>query len=147
MDSTDAWDTEGWLKTGDVAYYDEDLCFYIVDRIKEMLKFQSWHIAPAELEEILQEHPAVKNAVVVGIPHDEDGEHPLGVVVLSAGDQNVTTEILVEYVNGRIEDDRKQLRGGVIFIDDIPYTPSGKVKRKLLREKILERLNVEDLLT
>lgn len=135
-DSSEAWDSDGWLKTGDVCYYDEDYCFYIVDRIKEMMKFQSWHVAPALLEGILHEHVAVKVAVVFGVPHDEDGEHPLGVVIRSDDAPDIDAETLVEYVNNRV-DDRQKLRAGIVFVDKIPYTPTGKIQRKLLRDMIL----------
>ncbi|GJQ77865.1 hypothetical protein Trydic_g16118 [Trypoxylus dichotomus] len=141
MSSTDAWDAENWLRTGDVVYYDEDFCFYIIDRVKEMLKYQSWHIAPAFLEALLAEHPAVKSAVVIGVPHEEDGEHPLGVVILAENFENVTSKMLVDYVNAKVEDDRQKLRAGVVFVKELPYTPSGKVKRKLLKEQILEGLS------
>ncbi|KAI4471466.1 long-chain-fatty-acid--coa ligase [Holotrichia oblita] len=141
LDSSGIWDSEGWLKTGDICYYDEDQCFFIVDRIKEMMKFQSWHVAPAFIEGILYGHFAVKVAVVIGVPHDEDGEHPLGIIVLSEEAKGVKAETLVEYVNSRV-DDRQKLRAGIVFVDDIPYTPSGKIKRNALKHTILERLGI-----
>ncbi|XP_022910019.2 luciferin 4-monooxygenase-like [Onthophagus taurus] len=133
------WDEDGWLKTGDVCYYDEDLCFYIVDRIKEMMKYQSWHIPPALLEGVLQQHPAVRTAVVFGVPHDEDGEHPMAVVVLMPDCQDVREEELVEFVNCRV-DNRQKIRAGIRFMDSIPLTPSGKVKRKALKDFVLEEM-------
>lgn len=139
LDSSVSWDEEGWLKTGDVVYYDEDFCFYIVDRIKEMLKFQSWHVAPAFLEEVLLTHPAVELAVVVGIPHDEDGDHPMGVVILKEGENKPDEKELEEYVSDRV-DDRQKLRAGVKFVDKVPMTPSGKIKRKELRDAMVKLL-------
>ncbi|KAK9719210.1 AMP-binding enzyme C-terminal domain [Popillia japonica] len=106
-----------------------------------MMKFRSWHVAPASIEGILHQHSAVKVAVVIGVPHDEDGEHPLGVIVLSEDAKGVKADTLVKYVNSRV-DDRQKLRAGVVFVDEIPYTPSGKVKRNLLKNTILERLGV-----
>lgn len=142
-DSSEAWDDDGWLKTGDVCYYDEDYCFYIVDRIKEMMKFQSWHVAPAVLEAILVGHPAVRAAVVLGVPHEEDGEHPLAVIVKAEGAEDVKAEELVRYVNSRV-DERKKLRAGVVFVDEIPCTPSGKVQRRLLKETVLKKLKTSN---
>lgn len=137
MDSSEAWDTDGWLKTGDIAYYDEDFCFYIVDRIKEMLKFRSWHVVPAVLEEILKQHPAVQSVVVVGIPHEEDGDHPAAVVVLNDGYENkITSEEIEKFLEERV-DDRQRLRGGVKIVKELAMTPTGKVKKKLIRDLIL----------
>lgn len=135
LDSTNAWDDAGWLKTGDVVYYDEDFCFYIVDRIKEMLKFQSWHVPPAKIEGVLLTHPGVSQVIVIGIPDEDDGDHPMAVVVRST-DSDVTEEELVKFVEERV-DDKQRLRAGVLFLDELPYTPSGKVKRKEVRDMIL----------
>lgn len=138
LDSSESWDAQGWLRTGDVAYYDEDFCFYIVDRIKEMLKYQSWHIPPAVIEGVLQSHPAVELAVVIGIPDEVDGDHPMGVVILKKNATKLPSEEeLIEYVNERV-DDRQKLRGGIRFVESIPMTPSGKVKRKFLRDMMVK---------
>lgn len=131
MDSSTAWDEDGFLKTGDVAYFDEDFCFYIVDRIKELLKFRSWHLVPAVLESVLLQHPAVKEAVVLGVPHEIDGDHALGVVVLKEDD--VTGEELEKFVEERV-DDRQRLRAGVRIVKRLHYTPTGKVRRKYMRD-------------
>lgn len=136
LDSSDSFDSEGWLKTGDIVYYDEDQCFYVVDRIKEMLKYKSWHIAPVMLENILNNHPAIKRAVVIGIPHEEDGDHPMAVVILNNPDDDVTGDEIEEYVAERVQD-RQKLRGGVKFVDSFPTTPSGKIKRREIRKMVL----------
>lgn len=135
-DSSESFDADGWLKTGDVAYYDEDHCIYIVDRIKEMLKYQSWHVPPALIEAVLLSHPAVHFAVVIGIPHPEDGDHPMGVVILNEESKDISEDDLVEYVNSKV-DDRQKLRAGVKFVKEFPHTPTGKVKRKQLKDLIL----------
>lgn len=134
--SSETWDSDGWLKTGDVAYYDEDECIYIVDRIKELLKYQSWHVPPALIESVLLSHPDVHFAIVIGIPHVEDGDHPMGVVILNEGSTDISENELVEYVNAKV-DDRQKLRAGVKFVKEFPHTPTGKVKRKELKELIL----------
>ncbi|KAF2895841.1 hypothetical protein ILUMI_10337 [Ignelater luminosus] len=137
MDSSKCWDADGWLKTGEVSYYDEDNCFYIVDRMKDMLKFQSWYLAPAKIEGILLSHPAVDSAVVIGLPHAEDGDHPVAVVVLryyAVG--RVKSEDIQNYVDQRVEDHYK-LRGGVRIVDHIPVTSSGKNRRAIMKDLIL----------
>lgn len=65
-DSSECFDRSGWLKTGDLAYYDEYNCIYVVDRVKELIKYRGWHVAPIVLENALMGHPAVMRAVVVG---------------------------------------------------------------------------------
>ncbi|KAF2887070.1 hypothetical protein ILUMI_19104, partial [Ignelater luminosus] len=130
MDSSDAWDPDGWLRSGDIVYYDEDQCFYVVDRMKEMLKFQSWHVLPAVIENVIKTHPSIETAVVIGVPHDIDGDHPMAIVTLKEGcSKSVTPETIEKYVEERVHD-RQRLRGGVKIVDVIPVTPSGKVKRK-----------------
>lgn len=132
LDSSTAYDEDGFIKTGDVVYYDNEFCFFVVDRIKEMLKYRSWHVAPAMLEEVLLTHPAVEAAVVVGIPDKEDGEHPMACVILKQGVCGVSDEEIREYVDERV-DDRKKLRGGVVFVKSFPTTATGKISRRLLR--------------
>ncbi|KAF2892031.1 hypothetical protein ILUMI_14142 [Ignelater luminosus] len=134
VDTPELYDSEGWLKTGDVVYYDDDECFYIVDRIKELLKVKSWHVPPALLENVLLTHPAVKAAVVIGIPHDIDGDHPMGIVVLKEDAGKVTAEEIEKYVEERVQD-RQRLRAGVKIVDSIPTTASGKVKRNAIKKQ------------
>ncbi|KAJ8919720.1 hypothetical protein NQ315_006248 [Exocentrus adspersus] len=112
-DSSESFDAEGWLKTGDVVYYDEDGFFYVVDRIKEMLKYRSWHVAPAMVEKIVLEHPAVQRVVVVGLPHEEDGDHPMAVVVLNQESVDAVTETDIEKFVAERAPDRMRLRGGL----------------------------------
>lgn len=131
--SDDIYDDNGWLKTGDIGYYDEKYNLYIVDRIKEMFKYKSWHIVPSVLEAILEEHPAVKECVVFGINHDTDGELPTAAIVLKENYRNIKAEDIIKFVDERV-DDRQKLRGGVIFVDHLPRTPSGKIVRRKARE-------------
>lgn len=95
------FDSDGFMRTGDVAYFDTDNYMYVVDRIKDLLKFQSWHVAPAEIEGVVAMHPAVAEVVVVGLPHDVDGDLPAAVVVLRPNYKNSTTkEQLRQFVDG-----------------------------------------------
>ncbi|CAH0545841.1 unnamed protein product [Brassicogethes aeneus] len=136
-DSSETFDSDGWLKTGDIVYYDDEFFFYVVDRIKEMLKYRSWHVAPAVLERVILQHPAVNKAVVIGIPDEEDGDHPMALVLLNEDVDGVTEDELRSYVDERV-DDKQKLRGGLKIIHDLPLTPSGKVKRKYLQKLVLE---------
>ncbi|KAH0818935.1 hypothetical protein GEV33_003856 [Tenebrio molitor] len=134
-DSSESFDEDGWLKTGDIVYYDEDYCFYVVDRIKEAFKYQGWFIAPLVLENELLKHPAVKLAVVIGVPK-HDGYHPMGLVVVREG-FDVSEEEIEKFVEERVPE-RQRLRAGVKFIKSVPMTVTGKVKRREIRQMVLE---------
>lgn len=129
----EAFDEDGWFKTGDLVYYDENGFFYVVDRIKEMIKVNAFPVAPAELEEILRCHEDVSDAAVVGIPHGKYGEVPRGYVVLKNGKRVEEREIL-DFVESKVAS-HKKLIGGVEFVREIPKNPSGKILRRVLREK------------
>ncbi|KAJ6650022.1 Luciferin 4-monooxygenase [Pseudolycoriella hygida] len=126
-------DKDGWLHTGDIGYYDEDLQFYIVDRIKELIKWKGFQVPPAELEAILLTHPKIKDCGVIGKPDEDVGEVPLAFVVKL--DNSLSEKEVIEYVN-KDASPAKKLRGGVIFVDEIPKNPSGKILRRQLRELI-----------
>ncbi|GLV40200.1 Acyl-CoA synthetase X3 [Carabus blaptoides fortunei] len=109
------FDSDGYFCTGDLVYYDEDYCFYFVDRIKDMMKFQSFYVSPLELEIILMSHPQIVEAVVISIPNDEDMDHPMGIVRLIA-EATVTAEEIREFVDSKVVD-YKRLRGGIKFYE------------------------------
>ncbi|KAL3280308.1 hypothetical protein HHI36_017797 [Cryptolaemus montrouzieri] len=132
-------DENGWLHTGDVAYYDDDQYFFIVDRMKELIKYNAFQVPPAELESLLMSHPGVLDAAVVGLPDDYAGELPLAFVVKKE-DVNVTSEELQKYIAGQVSSP-KQLRGGVRFIKEIPRNPSGKILRRVLKELAIKSTN------
>lgn len=137
LDSKNVWDSEGFVCTGDLAYYDDDFCIYYVDRLKEMLKYQSWHITPVKIESIILKHPAVSAAVVIGIPHDEDGDHALALVVLREEcGLRIKDRELQKFVDDQL-DDRHKLRGGLMIMNTLLYTPSGKFRRTEMRNLIL----------
>ena len=123
-------DDEGWLHTGDVGYADDDGFFFIVDRVKELIKYKGLQIAPAELEALLLGHPAITDAAVVPVEDAEAGEVPKGYVVTRA---SVTPEEIMAYVAERVAP-YKRLRQ-VEVIDQIPKSPSGKILRRLLAQR------------
>ena len=121
---------DGWLHTGDIGYADEDGCFFIVDRVKELIKYKGLQVAPAELEAVLLSHPSVADAAVIGIPDEEAGQIPKAFVVLKG---EVTPEALSEFVAERVAP-YKKIRGFEV-IDQIPKSPSGKILRRVLAER------------
>jgi acyl-CoA synthetase (AMP-forming)/AMP-acid ligase II len=124
-------DGEGWLHTGDVARVDADGCFEIVDRLKELIKYKGYQVAPAELEAVIGAHPDVLAVAVVGVPDDEAGELPKAFVV-PAGD-GLDPAALTAWVAERVAP-QKRIRL-VEIVADIPRSPSGKILRRLLRER------------
>ena len=120
----------GWLKTGDIARIDEDGYMFIVDRLKELIKYKGFQVAPAELEALLQTHPSVADVAVIGMPDEEAGELPVAFVVTRAGHEP-DAPALQAYVAGHMAS-YKQIRQ-VRFVDSIPKSASGKILRRVLR--------------
>jgi acyl-CoA synthetase (AMP-forming)/AMP-acid ligase II len=125
-----AIDPDGWLHTGDVARVEEDGSLRIVDRLKEMIKYKGYQIAPAELEAVLLTHPAIADAAVIPVPDEEAGEVPKAFVVPSGP---ITAEEVTRFVAGRVAP-YKKLRA-VEIVEEIPKSPSGKVLRRVLIER------------
>jgi long-subunit acyl-CoA synthetase (AMP-forming) len=95
----DSFDSNGWFHTGDVGHYDEKERFFITDRLKELIKFKAWSVAPAEIESLLLTHESVDSVAVVGVKHKTDGQLPRAFVKVK-NNSKVTEEELVKYVEG-----------------------------------------------
>jgi long-chain acyl-CoA synthetase len=121
---------DGWLYTGDIARMDEEGYVFILDRKKEMIKYRGYQIAPAELEAILMEHPAVHDCAVVGIPEEKVGEIPKAFIVRKEG-IDLSAEEVMAFVAERVAP-YKKVRD-VAFIHEIPKNPSGKILRRVLK--------------
>jgi 4-coumarate--CoA ligase len=131
--ATDATlDRDGWLHTGDIGHIDADGHLWIVDRLKELIKYKGFQVPPAELEALLLTHPAIADAAVVGLPDEEAGEIPVAHVVLRPGVQ-VTPEEIQEFVAGQVAH-YKQIRE-VVITDAIPKSASGKILRRMLKQQ------------
>lgn len=122
------------MHTGDVGYYDDDKQFFIVDRIKELIKWKGYQVPPAEIEGLLLTNRKIRDAAVIGIPDDFAGELPLAFVVKQPG-VTLTEDEVIKFVEN-LTSHAKRLHGGVRFIDEIPKNPSGKILRRELRELV-----------
>jgi acyl-CoA synthetase (AMP-forming)/AMP-acid ligase II len=123
-------DSEGWLHTGDIGYVDEDGHLFIVDRVKELIKYKGFQVPPAELEAILLSHPKIADAAVIPSPDEEAGEVPKAFIVLKG---DASPEEIKEFVAERVAPHKKIRRLEVI--DKIPKTASGKILRRVLKER------------
>ncbi|RMZ46741.1 AMP-binding enzyme [Aspergillus flavus] len=142
----ETFDSDGWLHTGDVGYMDQEGFLVITDRIKEMIKVKGIGVSPAELEDLLLGHPEVDDAAVTSVPDDYSGEKPKAYVVVNAaaksrlatGDavKSVGRE-LIEYVKAKKV--RHKWIVEVEFMDEIPKSPSGKILRRVLRDRERKR--------
>jgi len=131
QETAEALDADGWFRTGDMAIVDGDGYFFIVDRKKDMIIRAGFNVYPREIEEVLYEHPAVREAAVVGIPHDELGEEIGAAVALRQGAQ-ATEEELRDFVRERLAAYKYPRR--VWFVDELPKGPTGKIlKREIER--------------
>jgi acyl-CoA synthetase (AMP-forming)/AMP-acid ligase II len=124
-------DADGWLRTGDLGHIDADGHLYVVDRLKELIKYKGFQVPPAELEAVMLRHPDVTDAAVIGLPDEEAGEIPVGYVTLRPG-ASASPEEIRQFVAGQVAS-YKQLRR-LEVIDAIPKSASGKILRRVLRD-------------
>jgi acyl-CoA synthetase (AMP-forming)/AMP-acid ligase II len=125
-----AIDPDGWLHTGDIARLEPDGSVRIVDRIKELIKYKGYQIAPAELEALLLTHPAIADAAVIPVPDEEAGEVPKAFVVPSGP---ITPEEIARFVADHVAPYKKVRE--VEIVDEIPKSASGKILRRVLVER------------
>lgn len=125
----------GWLRTGDIAHFDEDGYLFITDRLKELIKYKGFQVAPAELEAELVTHPAIADAAVIGLPDDEAGELPMAFVVASSGQHAPNLDEIRQFLEDRLAH-YKQVRA-LEIVEEIPKSASGKILRRLLRDRFV----------
>lgn len=128
QDSASAFE-DGWYRTGDIGELDDQGWLRITDRLKEMIKVRGFQVAPAEVEAVLHGHPAVVDCAVFGVPHDADGE----AVIAAVCGGGVSEAELINLVGQRLSSYKRPRQ--VVFVDEIPRLPSGKVLRRVLRER------------
>ncbi len=124
-------DPEGWLKTGDIAFIDPEGFVSIVDRLKELIKYKGFQVAPAELEAFLLTHPAIADAAVIGVPNVEAGEIPRAFIVVKPGSE-VTAPEITSFMEGHVA--TYKVIHDIVFIDEVPKSASGKILRRMLRD-------------
>ncbi|XP_028113410.1 4-coumarate--CoA ligase-like 9 [Camellia sinensis] len=122
-------DSEGWLRTGDICYFDNEGFLYVVDRIKELIKYKGYQVAPVELENLLQTHPHIVDAAVVPYPDEEAGQVPMAFVVRQP-ESTIDESQIKDFIARQVAPYKKIRR--VLFIDSIPKNAPGKVLRKEL---------------
>ncbi|KAI3517191.1 hypothetical protein L1887_16402 [Cichorium endivia] len=122
--------SDGWLRTGDLGYFDEDGYLFIVDRIKELIKHKGYQVAPAELEAILLNHPHILDAAVIPLEDEDAGEVPMAYIVRATGSE-LGEDQVIQFVAGQVAPYKKIKR--VAFINEIPKSAAGKILRKDLR--------------
>ncbi|MCS7286027.1 MAG: long-chain fatty acid--CoA ligase [Anaerolineae bacterium] len=125
-------DEEGWFHTGDLAYYDEEWYFYIVDRKKDMFISGGENVYPVEIEKVLYEHPAVHMCAVIGVPDPKWGEVGLACVVLKPG-TTATEEELIAFLRERLASYKVPKR--IVFMDSLPISAAGKILKRELRKQ------------
>ncbi|GMH94820.1 hypothetical protein TrST_g3382 [Triparma strigata] len=120
--------SDGWLHTGDIAYVDEDGYYFIVDRLKELIKYKGFQVAPAELEAVINTNPKVADCAVIPVEDAQGGEVPRAYAVKSG---DIDDDELLAYVEERVSP-HKKLRGGVVWVDEIPKSAAGKILRRVV---------------
>nr|GEV70724.1 4-coumarate--CoA ligase-like 6 [Tanacetum cinerariifolium] len=130
-------DKDGWLHTGDIVYFDQDGYLHIVDRVKEIIKYKGFQIAPADLEDVLASHPDILDAAVTGARDEEAGEVPVAFVTRRPGAE-VSESSIIDFVAKQVAPYKKVRR--VIFTNVIPRSAAGKILRRELKDKSFSRL-------
>lgn len=129
--ASDPEDAGRWLRTGDLCYFDSRGFLHVVGRLKELIKYKAYQVAPAELEDVLAAHPGIQDVAVAPYPDEEAGEIPVACVVRKPESHDLQAQDVLSYVQGKVAP-YKVVRK-VVFLDAIPRSPSGKILRAQLK--------------
>ena len=132
----------GWLRTGDIALYNDLGRIFIVDRLKELIKVKGFQVPPAELEDLIRGHPLTSDVAVIGIPDPLKGEVPRAYIVLKPDvkePKDICQKEINDFINEHVAE-YKRLAGGIEFIDAIPKSAAGKILRKDLKAKFIDQI-------
>jgi len=125
-------DKEGWVHTSDMGYMDEDGYFFLAGRTTDMIIRAGENISPEEIEAVLHSHPKIEEVAVIGIPDEEWGEQPRAIVVVKQG-ETATGDEIIEYCRAKMSSFKRPR--SVIFVNELPRNPMGKVLKRVLREQ------------
>ncbi|KAL1390300.1 hypothetical protein pipiens_012446 [Culex pipiens pipiens] len=136
--SREALDKEGWFRTGDIGYFDEEQYLYLVDRKKDIFKYMGNQVSPSEVEAVIEKLPGVQHVCVTGLPNEDKTSDLVTAVIQRepAGPQLTAAEV-IDHVAKHLSDP-KHLRGGVFFVEEFPMTTNGKIIRRKVRQMLLD---------
>ena len=138
--TADSITADGYFKTGDIGFQDEQHNFYITDRVKELIKYKGFQVAPAELEGKLMGNEAVEEVAVIGVQDEHmHTEVPRAYIVAAKGvalgePGEREAKAIIDWIGAKVAN-HKRLRGGIVFIAEVPKSASGKILRRLLKER------------
>ncbi|XP_062552732.1 probable 4-coumarate--CoA ligase 3 [Armigeres subalbatus] len=138
--SQEALDKEGWFRTGDIGYFDEEGYLYLVDRKKDILKYMGNQVSPSEVEAVIQQIDGVEMVCVTGVPNKTGTSDLVTAVVIKHPNSTLTADEVVKEVANHLSEP-KHLRGGVLFVEQLPMTSNGKIMRRKVRDIILQKLS------
>lgn len=122
---------DGWMRTGDLVYYDKNENIHVVDRLKDLIKVKGFQVSPAELEDVIRSHAKVSDATVIGIPHERYGEVPRAYITIKSGTE-INTDELKQFVSNKVSN-YKDIKGGIVVVDNLPKNAMGKFLRRKLK--------------
>jgi len=126
---------DGWLYTGDLAMCNEQGLFFIIDRLKELIKVKGFQVSPSELEDVIRRHPGVVDVGVIGVPDERAGELPRAYVVRK--NRSVSEQSIIEFVDEKVAP-HKKLGAGVMFVETLPKNQTGKLLRRELKSQVFK---------
>ncbi|XP_060654533.1 uncharacterized protein LOC132790114 [Drosophila nasuta] len=145
VESQKMHDYKGWFHTGDLGYFDNQNYLYIVDRKKEIMKYQGMHYWPTEIEHVIVELPEVQDVCVVGI-YDESQGDAAGALVVKRSGCNISEKTIIDHVAKRLKGVQMQLHAGVRFTDKLPANVNGKTLRRIAREQFTSQNGVKKII-